>query len=251
MLALISDIHSNTEALGAVLEDIRAKDIKDIVCLGDVVGYGPNPVECVDMIREATRFCLQGNHDEAVTEGGGEDFRPQAKLAAEWTRSVLEPKQDADAVIKDRWQWLSQLPKVKKEGDVFFVHGSPRQPTKEYIFPRDAQSPSKMSALFNDPTVRVIFGGHTHIPGVWTRGGEFFSPDDLCNIYMVGESPVYVNVGSVGQPRDNNTHSSYVTFDGDTIVFRRVPYNHEATSAKILAIKELDEFFAKRLALGR
>lgn len=251
MLAIISDIHSNIEALNAVLEDIRAKEIPDIVCLGDVVGYGPNPAECADLIRESCKFTLKGNHDEAVVDGTAEDFRPQARAAAMWTRSMLMPGDDKSPEAVERWEWLKSLPEIVTENGVTFVHGSPRSPTKEYIFPRDAQNFGKMSALFQNPEAQILFGGHSHIPGVWTAGGEYYSPDDLCNIYMVSSVKIYVNVGSVGQPRDNNTHASYVTYDGDTIVFRRVPYDNKSTAEKILGIEELDDFFAKRLFIGR
>lgn len=252
MIALISDIHSNIEALTAVLKDIKDKGIEEIVCLGDVIGYGPNPKETADLIRENCRLCLRGNHDEAVTEGTADDFRPQARAAAQWTQSVLEPKEDEkDKDTIERWNWLCGLPEIIHENECTFVHGSPRLPTKEYIFPRDAQNFAKMNGLFKNVTSKIIFGGHSHIPGVWTSKGEFYSPDDLCSIYMLSDIQVYVNVGSVGQPRDNNTHASYITFDSDTVVFRRVPYNYEKTAEKILAIDELDDFFAKRLSIGR
>jgi predicted phosphodiesterase len=251
MLAIISDIHSNIEALHAVVEDIRAKDIDNIVCLGDVIGYGPNPKECIDLVRAVCRFTLKGNHDEAVMEGAADEFRPQARSAAMWTRKLLDVDQDSSPEAEERWKWMATLPEIVQEGPVTYVHGSPRLPTKEYVFPRDAQNFGKMQALFQDPECRILFGGHSHIPGVWTLSGEYYSPDDLCNIYMTSDVKVYVNVGSVGQPRDNNPNSSYVTFDGDTIVFRRVPYDHKSTADKILAIEELDDFFAKRLYIGR
>jgi len=253
MIALISDIHSNIEALTAVLDDIRQKDIEKIVCLGDVVGYGPNPEETADLIRDNCNICLKGNHDEAVTEGKADDFRPQARSAAVWTQKILKPNSnDSDPIKVERWEWLSNLPElVQDDNNCTYVHGSPRLPTKEYIFPKDAQNFAKMNGLFKDIDSKIIFGGHSHIPGVWTSRGEFYSPDDLCSIYMLNDVQIYVNVGSVGQPRDNNVEASYVTFDSDTIVFRRVPYNYEATAEKILSITELDDFFAKRLSIGR
>jgi predicted phosphodiesterase len=253
MFALISDIHSNIEALTVVLADIREKGIDKIVCLGDVVGYGPNPAETADLVRENCQLCLKGNHDEAVTEGKADDFRPQARSAAMWTQKVLEPGEADvnDTEKNERWNWLCGLPEIIHQDGVTFVHGSPRLPTKEYIFPRDADNFAKMNGLFKNLDSKVIFGGHSHIPGVWTSKGEFYSPDDLCSIYMIQDVQIYVNVGSVGQPRDNNVDASYVTFDNDTVVFRRVPYNHEKTAEKILAVEELDDFFAKRLSIGR
>lgn len=247
MQAIISDLHSNMAALTVVLEDIRAKGITEIVCLGDVIGYGPEPEEVLDLAL-GWKLTLQGNHEEALLTDAS-SFNVRARDAINWTRKKLDLESDDPAKMA-RWAFLEKLVPMKEVGDVLYVHGSPRAPTTEYIVPRDGHDKRKMGDIFGR-FQRACFVGHSHIPGIYTEEG-FLSPKDLCDIYMFEPGKkALVNVGSVGQPRDGDTRASYVTFDGDCVVFRRIPYDIERTASKIYAIPELDRFLGDRLKEGK
>jgi predicted phosphodiesterase len=244
--AIISDIHGNLEALQAVLADIESQGLKRIVCLGDIVGYGPNPCECVDLCLEF-EVCLLGNHDNgALFDPGG--FSSGAERAIFWTRRMIEDPQSPQA--RQRWDFLARLPRTVREGTTLFVHGSPRNPLSEYVFPEDISNTNKMSRIFGF-IEGACFHGHTHVPGVFTQSGKFYSPRELDGRFHLGEEKVMVNVGSVGQPRDNDPRSCYVVLQGQQVEFRRVPYPWEKTREKILAIDELDNFLGDRLLEGR
>jgi diadenosine tetraphosphatase ApaH/serine/threonine PP2A family protein phosphatase len=246
VIALISDIHSNIEALTAVLEDIASRDIDKVYCLGDVIGYGPNPRECLKLAREFD-ICLMGNHEYAVLYGA-ENFNPRAAKAIEWTRAQLFTK---DEEGQKNLTFLKSLKQTYTEGDLTMVHASPRQPIKEYILPSDVRNPAKLDAnfaLFD----RVCVTGHTHHPGVFLPGYVFEKPADIMNIYLLDpHERALLNVGSVGQSRDGNNAACYATFDGEAIVFRRVAYDFMATMKKIRNIPLLDNSLADRLAAGR
>jgi len=243
--AIISDIHGNLEALDAVLSDIADKGISEIYCLGDIIGYGPNPRECVDQAMKAD-FCLLGNHDQAALFDP-EGFNAGAERAIFWTRSVLErPGPGAE----QRWEFLGELPRRKSEGDLLFVHGSARNPLNEYVFPEDVYNQQKMEKIFALVT-KYCFQGHTHIPGVFTEGLEFLAPEDIEFEYELKDCKVLVNVGSVGQPRNGDNRSSYVILDDNKVRFQRVEYNFESTIEKIYDIPELDNFLGDRLREGR
>lgn len=248
MKAIISDIHGNLEALEAVLEDIRSREIAEIVCLGDVIGYGPDPRECLERVR-GFDVLIRGNHEDAVLKGEASAFHRAARDAVEWTRKQLfgpsVPEKEAEEI---RGFMESFKITVDIEG-IRYVHGSPRDPIKEYITPRDARNKKKMGEIFA-ATDTVFFIGHSHTPGVFTEEG-FSSPEDLSGLYILAGEKALVNVGSVGQPRDGDPRASYVTFDVDTVVFRRVVYNVKVTVDKIWAIPGLDKSLAERLLLGK
>ncbi|HYF48244.1 MAG TPA: metallophosphoesterase family protein [Planctomycetota bacterium] len=251
MKAIISDIHGNLEALRAVLDDIDRLGIKDIVCLGDVVGYGPQPRECLDIVEKIAKFTILGNHEEAVLTGVPLSFTPRAKRALEWTKKVLLDDETEPVDVREHRRKVMQNFKVqcRVEG-IQYVHGSPRDPTREYVMPRDVQDKKKMDEIFAK-LEDYCFCGHTHTPGIFTRTG-FTHPSDMFDLYMLGtDEKVLVNVGSVGQPRDGDPRACFITFDGDTIVWRRVEYNIEATVQKIYAISDLDDFLGDRLREGR
>ena len=132
MRAIFSDIHGNLDALEAVLADIKGQKIDEIYCLGDIVGYGPNPRECIDRVRDHCTTSLLGNHDQGALFDP-EGFNAGAERAIFWTRSVLETGPGSE----DRWEFLGDLPRVIKEPDLLFVHGSARNPLNEYVFPED------------------------------------------------------------------------------------------------------------------
>jgi predicted phosphodiesterase len=246
--AIISDIHGNLEALTAVLADIQSRNVDEIYCLGDVVGYGPNPCECVDLVM-GLDVCLLGNHDQAALFDP-EGFNAGAERAIFWTRSVLE--RGTGAAAERRWEFLGELDRrVQSEDEkTIYVHGSARNPLNEYVFPDDVFNQVKMEKIFA-LIPQYCFQGHTHIPGVFTESHEFHSPEDLNYSYELGENKVMVNVGSVGQPRDNDPRSSYVTVDGNRLEFHRVEYDVETTAQKIYDIPDLDNFLGDRIRDGR
>ncbi|MFC1676829.1 metallophosphoesterase family protein [Planctomycetota bacterium] len=258
MFAVISDIHSNLEALTAVLNDIESRGISTIYCLGDVIGYGPNPRECLDLIIEKTKWCILGNHDYAIFYEPT-NFNYSAEQASFWTREVMET--DMDPQSRDRhWDFLGTLPMRRsvnaKLADstvkMDFVHASPRRPINEYVFPDDVYSnPMKIRVLF-ERVKHICFIGHTHLPGVFLDEPDFYLPDELGDAYPIieGEKAI-INAGSVGQPRDKDNRASYIYVKENMVHFVRMEYDIEKTVAKIKAIDQLDDFHAERLREGR
>jgi len=246
--ALISDIHANLEALTAVLADIRGQEIREIFCLGDVVGYGPNPCECLDQVIKNAKVTILGNHDQAALFDP-DGFNPVALQAVYWTREQLEAVGDPSSINR-RWDFLGELPRTHSDGLSLYVHGSAREPTNEYVFPEDVYNQRKMDALFSRID-RYCFQGHTHIPGVFTTDREFLSPEEISYQYRLGTDSIMVNVGSVGQPRDNDPRACYVVQDDDLITFRRVDYDVRVTAEKIYATADLDNMLGDRLKSGR
>jgi len=225
-LAILSDIHGNLEALKEVLRDIEDQQVDDIYCLGDVIGYGPNPRECIELCMNF-KLTLLGNHDNgALFDPDG--FSKGAESAVFWTRQQIE-HEHTDAA-RARWDFIARLPRTHREGNTMFVHGSPRSPLNEYVFPED---------IYNQRKIERIFGF------------IFYLPAEIGNRYKVGDQKLMINVGSVGQPRDGDPRSSYVIFDGEEIEFRRVEYDAQQPRQKILAIAELDDFLGDRLLEGR
>jgi diadenosine tetraphosphatase ApaH/serine/threonine PP2A family protein phosphatase len=230
-----------------VLEDIKSQGIAEIYCLGDVIGYGPNPRECLDRIMKLP-VCILGNHDQAAMFDP-DGFNPVALRAVYWTREQLEQGTNPSDVNR-RWDFLGELPRSRDEGDRLFVHGSPREPTNEYIFPEDVYNQRKMQVLF-DRTPLYCFQGHTHIPGVFTVSGDFLSPDECNYEFKLTGDKALVNVGSVGQPRDGDPRSCYVILTDESVVFRRIEYDFDKTISKIYAEADLDNMLGDRLREGR
>ena len=247
--ALISDVHSNLEALTVVLDDIKQQGVAEIYCLGDVIGYGPNPRECLDRVLAVKTVCILGNHDQAAMFDP-DGFNPVALQAVYWTREQLDTGPGNASAINRRWDFLGELPRHCKEGDYLFVHGSPRDPTNEYVFPEHVYDAKKMANLFGRID-RYCFQGHTHIPGVFTQNGEFFSPDECEYRFPLDGAKLMVNVGSVGQPRDADPRACYVILTDEEIQFRRVEYPFEETISKIYSVPELDNMLGDRLREGR
>ena len=250
MFALISDLHSNLEALTAVLEDIDRRGVKEIFCLGDIVGYGPQPKECLDLIIERGIVSIMGNHDHAVFYEPT-NFNTGAERASYWTRQCLEDEPDK-AKRNQRWSYQGrQLIRLEMD-DILLVHGSPRRPVNEYVFPDDIYtSTAKIAANF-ERVKHLCFVGHTHVPGVFLEDPDFYGTDELDNVYPIVDSErAIINVGSVGQPRDQDTRACYVVVSDDKVEFVRVKYDIEATAAKIVANPALDNFEGERLKDGR
>lgn len=244
--AILSDIHGNLEALQAVLRDIERRGITEIYCLGDIVGYGPNPRECVDICRNFT-VSLLGNHDQGALFDP-EGFSANAEKAIFWTRNQLETAEDAGNA--ERILFLATLPRVVRENNFLFVHGSARAPLTEYVFPDDVYNDRKLQKIFTFID-KYCFQGHTHVPGIFTASGKFFHPSELRGPYELGHEKLMINVGSVGQPRDHDPRSCYVILEDNHLEYVRLSYPLQETQKKIFAIPELDRFLGERLAEGK
>lgn len=248
--AIISDIHGNFSALSSVLSKIDTLGVDEIICLGDIIGYGPEPLKCLDTVIERCKLTILGNHDQAAIFDP-EGFNPVAMRAIMWTRQQLEDapsSQQADL----RWDFLGELPRRHDEGLYLFVHGSPRDPTNEYVFPEMGFNKAVMNH-FMGRFERTCFQGHTHIPGRFTEAHGFQTPEELGDEFSLTEDKCMINVGSVGQPRDENPKSCFVVLDtdADTARFYRQEYNIDETANKIFSIPDLDNMLGERLKFGR
>ena len=250
--AIISDIHSNIEALSEVLKDIDGKGVKDILCLGDVVGYGPEPEFCVDLVRGHAKLCLMGNHDEGLFRDAS-DFNPHARGALEFTRQRMRPAWYSGSEKRARWRWLESLALSHREGRFLFVHGSPRDPVREYVLSTDGfLNPEKLRAVF-DSFEGVAIAGHTHHPGTHTEDLAFHPLGGHSSVTMAlpESGKAFLNVGSVGQPRDGDNRACYAVLEDRAITWHRVAYDFQVTAQKILRTGVLSEVLARRLALGK
>ncbi len=252
MKALISDIHSNLEGLTAVLEDIDRHGVTEIYCLGDIIGYGPNPRECIDQVRRC-KIVLLGNHDQgAMFDPDG--FNAPAERAIFWTRSQLEYSSEPRQKRAERWDFLAERRACTRK-TASFTSTARRNPLNEYVFPEDIYNQRKMDRIFA-LVERYCFQGHTHVPGVFTEGQpedlyQFHAPEEIDYVHQLDARKTLVNVGSVGQPRDGDWRACYVLLDGETVRFRRVEYDIETTIRKIHEIPDLDDFLGDRLRDGR
>lgn len=246
--AIISDIHGNLPALKAVLADIDRIGVSEIWCLGDIVGYGPQPLDCWKLVKERCSIIIMGNHEKAMVNNSADRFNARARKAIEWTGKVIRGDAEGEAIMAE----IANLPKNFERDGILFVHGSPADNTDEYLMPRDARNATKMKRQF-DVMEGYVFVGHTHFPGVIEEGQAFVPPEYmLMNLYMLEyDIKAIINVGSVGQPRDKNAKACYVTFDGDSVVYRRVPYNVQETRKRIYAIPALDNFLGDRIVKGQ
>jgi diadenosine tetraphosphatase ApaH/serine/threonine PP2A family protein phosphatase len=237
--AILSDIHANLDALQAVLAVLDERRPARVLCLGDVVGYGANPNECVAAVRERCELVLLGNHDAAAT-GGPEAarFNVHARAAAQWTAKVLT------TANRD---FLRELPLTHTYDSFGCVHASPASPRSwEYIFDRYDAEPQFQ--YFGEP---ICFIGHTHQPAAYELRDSNCVPVTSPRLRFQEDRRYIVNVGSVGQPRDRDPRASLVLYHegAGEIEFIRVPYDIESAQKKILDA-ELPPFLAARLATG-
>lgn len=255
MIALISDLHSNLEALDAALRDVEAQKPDAIVCLGDVVGYGANPREVILRTREVCQVVLQGNHDAALLDDrDAAGFNERALRAIEWTRQALDAEREENWPL---WDWLGSLvpsmdatPAMTSE-TVHLVHASPRQPLAEYLMPNFGPENERVAGSFAAARHRLTFYGHTHHPGWFVEGEAFRRAAENDAVLRLEPGRRYlINVGSVGQPRDGDPRSSYALYDGQTVRWRRVAYDHQAAGRRILEAG-LPSSLAERLLVGR
>lgn len=250
-VAILADIHANIEALGTALDFVASKGIRRIICLGDIIGYGPNPRECLQRLF-SSEIAIMGNHEEAVMFYG-EDFNPKARASIEWTKDQLNSAAFPRTENYDLWNFLGTMQQVVEDGDVMYTHGSPRVPTREYVVPADAGNQEKMQGIFA-LIKRVCFIGHSHVPHIYTSDGKHADPEKLggaIDLRKLGDRKVLINVGSVGQPRDGDPRLSFVTFDGHIVRFHRLEYDAKATAEKIYAVPEIPDFLGDRLLVGR
>jgi predicted phosphodiesterase len=219
---VISDIHANLAALEAVLEDAGSFD--KVWCLGDMVGYGPDPNECIERLLDLPHICVAGNHDwAAIGEVPLEDFNPDAQKACIWTKERLSPSSR---------EYLKNLPISLIEGDFTLVHGSPRHPVWEYILHTAIAEPN-----FAHFETRFCLVGHTHVPLIFLRSGsscEAFLPPQNHTLYL-GEERLIINPGSVGQPRDGDPSASYAILDTERLIiqYHRINYPIEVTQERM------------------
>ena len=236
--AIISDIHANLEAFLAVLGEIDRSGADRIICLGDIVGYGANPNECVDIIKDRQILSLIGNHDKAacgLTEPV--DFNTAARHAALWTRGEL---------TRANREYLRGLPEEGLVDGFMIVHGAPSDPDRYILSEYDAEEEFPLMG-----ENRLCFFGHTHVSVLYSLSGEEEAEVSREERVRLREGTRYlVNPGSVGQPRDRDPRAAFLIFDdrGD-IQFRRVGYPIEAAQRKIIE-SGLDRFLAERLSLG-
>ena len=237
--AILADIHGNWEALQVVLEDTKAQKCTHYACLGDVVGYNANPKECLEVVRKMGMPCVKGNHDEyCSTENALDGFNPAAAEAVNWTRKQLSEEERT---------WLRDLKYIKMVTSFTLVHATLDAPQRwGYVFNKlDA------AASFTYQNTSVCFFGHTHVPVAFVkdtmvRGGTY------SKFKVEPGKKYFVNVGAVGQPRDNNPKAAYVVYDMDegTIEIRRLDYDIPTAQQKILDAG-LPPRLAERLAFGR
>jgi predicted phosphodiesterase len=271
LTALISDLHGNLPAVETAVRDARERGVQRFVCLGDVVGYGARPRECLDVVLRlcteraveeglAPGRCLLGNHEQALL-GTGEDFNPNARRAIDWTRdAILGAGADEREAGMAYWDFIGGLEPLFVEEGAMYAHGTPRDPVREYLLPRDARDPGKMAALFRamsrwaDRGAHVCFVGHSHVPAIYYEDGRFYRPKDTEGPYDLGDltqARAIVNVGSVGQPRDGDPRLSYALFDGRNLTFVRLEYDVARAQADIRAVDELPHYLAERLGRGQ
>jgi len=225
--ALVADIHANLAAFTAVLEDIeRRGGVEEFWCLGDIIGYGPDPSQCIELLRKYKHICVAGNHDlGAIGKLDIAKFNPDAAFACRWTVQQLSPED-----IK----YLDNLPSVIEKDDFTLVHGSPREPIWEYLI-------SKGSAQENFACFKTKYClvGHSHMPLIFRQnedGGCSFIPLTDSVGQVLGKRRMIVNPGGVGQPRDGDPRASYAIYDSDSGVVRlyRVVYNISATQGEMV-----------------
>jgi predicted phosphodiesterase len=251
-IALISDLHSNREALEAVGQHIERQGIERIFCLGDVVGYAAEPEFCIDFVRERAEICLMGNHDEAVLHDAS-DFNAHARGAIEFTKKRMKPAWYSGAEKKARWNWLASLPLKHRLGRFLFVHGSPRDPVREYVLSTDGfLNPDKLAGIFKS-FESVALGGHTHHPGMHDETMRFSGLDgaECLSMEIPSKGKSFINVGSVGQPRDGDNRACYAVLEEDVITWHRVAYDFTATMKKIMDTGSLSKILASRLQIGK
>lgn len=237
---ILADIHSNLAAFQAVLDDMEARGgVDEIWCLGDIVGYGPDPSECIALLRQYAHLSVAGNHDWAsIGKVDVSDFNPDAAAACRWTAGQLTQE---DVV------YLEGLPLTVRRGEFTIVHGSPREPIWEYVV-----SARTALASFDSFDTKYCLIGHSHMPLFFEHTGETCVLQPLPEELRLADNRLIINPGGVGQPRDGDPSASYAVCDEDemAVYHYRVAYDVEATQERMLR-QGLPEFLVARLSYGR
>jgi len=240
--AILGDIHANWDALDAVLADMADRDIGRYFCVGDVVGYGPEPGKCMRCVRDMNFVCVAGNHDHAAI--GRLDlryFNAHARSAVEWTRHRISV---ANA------EYVSELPLVHEVDGITLAHGAVHRPDQfGYI-----ETVFAAQVSFHAMRTPLAFLGHSHVPIAFleNEGQDAVTYTQSTEIDLRHVTKAIVNVGSVGQPRDDDPRAAYVIYDTEThsVETRRIEYDIDRAQAKIRKAG-LPDVLASRLALGR
>ena len=238
---ILSDIHANYEALTAVLDDAVERGGFDVVwCLGDLVGYGPDPGSCLDLLSTYDMVAVTGNHDMvAAGKMNSEDFNGAAKAAISWT---------AGRLTEEEREFLASLPEVAEVQEFTLVHGSLRAPVQEYLL-----GPEAGEATLRRMKSRFCLVGHSHIPFICqeTVGSPTFRQFTEDQVFSLGRERLIINPGCVGQPRDRDPRPSYAIYDSDaaTVERHRVNYSMSVTQRKMREAN-LPEYLIERLDHG-
>ena len=225
--AIIADIHANLAAFTAVLDDIEhQRGVQEVWCLGDIVGYGPDPHQCLELLRQYNHICVAGNHDwAAIGKIDTSYFNPDAATACHWTARQL----NAEDI-----QYLESLPPVIQRNDFTLAHGSPREPIWEYLL--STSDAEENFAYFESQFCLV---GHSHVPLIFESG-----EDGACSLkefpdnttLTLSNNRLIINPGGVGQPRDGDPRASYAIYDSETrtVMRYRIPYDIGTTQARMM-----------------
>ncbi len=240
---IISDIHSNVEALNAAISKMEDKGVESIICCGDIVGYGPDPEECITIFKELPIHSVIGNHDYAINCINEEQsFNTYARLAIRWTRKKLS---------KNSKTFLKNLPFFSEQENFTIFHGTfdEKNPFKYLITAQDAVK------NFTDIKTKIGFFGHSHVAGyfIQTKNKKinYYSCIEGCKLTLQKDNQYLINVGSVGQPRDGNPEAAFAIYDtsGNTIEIVRFQYDIESVYKKIIKA-HLPNFLGDRLFSG-
>ncbi len=250
IIGILSDIHSNLEALEKSLSILSSKKIDEIFCLGDIVGYGANPKECLKLIRENAKYFVIGNHDQVAYDLLNiSDFSRYAAEAALWTHKILS-SDERDFFRSLSYRFVFQ--------DILFVHASPYKPENWYYITSVQEATFNFKHFEN----KICFIGHSHIPDVFTSADKkkslnplnnIINKDYTSNLYLLSREERYIiNVGSVGQPRDLDRRLSFGIFDTENFTYEniRAEYDVKTAAAKIYAAN-LPRYLGDRLSLGK
>ena len=240
-IAVISDIHSNLEALMSVVKDIKSQGIEDVYCLGDIIGYGPRPVECFDLVHKLAKGIVSGNHEAAMNSIVlYYSLNKTARLGIDFSMKSLSKE------MRDVVKSLEYKIEIK-EHDIVLCHGSYMNPQSfHYIFPVE-----DLKEEVNNIPNKICFIGHTHLPFIYGNKNGYCQNNELV---LLKDEKYIINVGSVGQPRDEDNRASYgvIEFNNDKTIFsiRRCHYNIKKTVEEIYANKFLPNSLADRLLKG-
>lgn len=245
MIAILSDLHANLEATEAVMKVCRDLGVTTYWCLGDVIGYGPDPVAVGRLAKERFEVSLMGNHEEALVTGRHR-FNPHAAQAIDWTRNMLR------AGGGGLMEWFAERRSFALKGSVLMVHGSIYDPVHDYV--DEPENPIEANQMIETLSrdfsgFDLCFAGHNHTPFLATTVGVMIPHDRHRTFRIPKGHKAYICVGSVGQPRDRDPRASFATLEGEQLTFHRVSYDLRATQAKIRS-HGLNEFLAERLAEG-